>query len=100
MTEPIETPLAKTLHDVYRKYAGNMFLGDHLPETWNAVADAARNECGAPELLEACISVRDFLMGLETGLPEDDPLRALRRKVHAPLLDKLLPAIAKACPAD
>lgn len=37
-----ETALAKVLHIVYRKYAGNMGLGDHLPETWNAVAEAAR----------------------------------------------------------
>ena len=42
MTPPVETDLAKKLHVVYRKYAGNMGLGDHLPETWNAVAEAAR----------------------------------------------------------
>lgn len=42
MIPPEETSLAKTLHSVYRRYAGNMGLGDHLPETWNAVAEAAR----------------------------------------------------------
>lgn len=42
MIPPEETGLAKVLHAVYRRYAGNMGLGDHLPETWNAVAEAAR----------------------------------------------------------
>ena len=42
MIPPEETALAKVLHLVYRRYAGNMGLGDHLPETWNAVAEAAR----------------------------------------------------------
>lgn len=37
-----ETDLAQKLHATYRKWAGNMGLGGHLPETWNAVAQAAR----------------------------------------------------------
>jgi hypothetical protein len=41
-TAPVETELAKVLHATYRKWAGNLGLGDHLPETWNAVAAAAR----------------------------------------------------------
>lgn len=52
MSFPAETDLATTLHSVYRKWAGNMGLGDHLPETWNAIAEAAR-EALVPELLEA-----------------------------------------------
>jgi hypothetical protein len=41
VNHPVETELAKKLHAVYRKWAGNMGAGDHLPETWNAVAAAA-----------------------------------------------------------
>lgn len=41
MNEPNESVLAALLHKVYRKWAGIGHLGDHLPETWNAVADAA-----------------------------------------------------------
>lgn len=41
MAHPEETELAKLLHRVYRKWAGNMGCGDHLPETWNAVAEKA-----------------------------------------------------------
>ena len=33
--------LADSLHATYRQFAGDMHLGDHLPETWEAVAHAA-----------------------------------------------------------
>jgi hypothetical protein len=49
MNHPEETALAKKLHAVYRKWAGNMGAGDHLPETWNAVAAAAEAEIAAGE---------------------------------------------------
>ena len=40
------------------KWAGNMHLGDHLPETWNAVAEAATDKLlNTPEL-------RDFTAGV------------------------------------
>ena len=44
MNQPSEETvrLAEELHRVYRKWAGNMGCGDHLPETWWAVAEAAR----------------------------------------------------------
>ena len=42
MKEPQETPLAKVLHRVFTRFAGNgEAAGRHLPETWNAIAEAA-----------------------------------------------------------
>jgi hypothetical protein len=43
MTEPAPeiVELAAKLHQVFCVWAGNMGLGDHLPETWWAVAKAA-----------------------------------------------------------
>lgn len=43
------------------------------------------------ELHNACEFVSDFLDRLETH--EDDPLTAIRRRVHKPLRDALNPAI-------
>ena len=52
--------------------------------------------CASRDLLNACIAVRNYLQSLEDSLQVNDPLRAARKKVHQPLLDKLAPAIAKA----
>ena len=38
---PEETELARLLHATFRRWAGNLHLGDHLPETWNAIAEQA-----------------------------------------------------------
>ncbi len=56
----------------------------------------------APELLEACHDVKNFLANLENGTRRDDPLHALRLMVHKPLHAALDAAIAKAegRPAD
>ena len=40
-------------------------------------------------LVEACRFVKGFLNRLEDGSTEDDPLYVMRRKVHAPLHEKL-----------
>lgn len=56
----------------------------------------ARLIAAAPDLLKACKLVEEFLNALEAGVPADDPLRAIRRSVHAPLKAALIPAIAKA----
>jgi hypothetical protein len=50
----------------------------------------------APDLPEACVTVKRFLDDLENGGDEGDPLRAIRRRVHAALRIKLEPVIAKA----
>ncbi len=84
-TFPEESPLAKRLHAVYRRYAGNMGLGDHLPETWNAVAEEAEraaiehecNDCGIMienhlELCSLCQRHAD-----EQANPEPDSDRTL-----------------------
>lgn len=48
------------------------------------------------QLLDACLTVRAFLDRLEEGTHPDDPLLALRRRFHAPMREKLEPAIANA----
>lgn len=50
----------------------------------------------APELLEACKVVKAFLDKLEDGTDKNDPLAAIRKRIHAPLRAALEPAIAKA----
>jgi hypothetical protein len=55
----------------------------------------ARLIAAAPELLEACRAVKEYLGSLGRNNP-DDPLLVLRKKFHGPLLAKLDPAIAKA----
>jgi hypothetical protein len=49
-----------------------------------------------PELLKACKAALDFLDKLEDGTDKNDPLSQIRKRVHAPLREKLEPAIAKA----
>ncbi len=58
--------------------------------------DNARLIAAAPELLEACHDVKNFLANLENGTRRDDPLHALRLMVHKPLHAVLDAAIAKA----
>ncbi len=62
------------------------FLRDLYPGVTNA----------APELLRACIFVRDFFRKLETETAKGDPLLEVRRRVHAPLLAVLDAAITMA----
>lgn len=55
----------------------------------------------APDLLEACLFIKSFLLNLENAdrtFPgeTEDPLLAMRRRVHKPLHDKLDYAIHKA----
>jgi hypothetical protein len=50
----------------------------------------------APQLLEACQTVREFFDNLEANTDSADPLSEVRRRIHAPLRAKLEPAIAKA----
>lgn len=56
----------------------------------------ARLIAAAPELLEACHDVKNFLANLENGTRRDDPLFALRIMFHKPLHAVLDAAIAKA----
>lgn len=58
--------------------------------------DALRLAAAAPELLHAVMTVKAFLDRLETGTDVDDPLLALRRKIHAPLHEAINAALAKA----
>lgn len=48
------------------------------------------------ELLNACTFVKSFLAKLEDGTSPDDPLRAVRKKFHAPLHAVLDSAISRA----
>lgn len=51
----------------------------------------------APRLYKACKVVKNFLDGLEAGVhPLDESLAEMRRRVHAPLLAALNPAIDQA----
>ena len=47
-------------------------------------------------LVDAAKFVKAFLLRLEDGLPEDDPLTKARRKYHAPIHAKLDAALALA----
>jgi hypothetical protein len=48
------------------------------------------------DLVQACTAVLEFMDGLERGTAPDDPLLALRRRIHGPLRSKLKAALAKA----
>ena len=50
----------------------------------------------APELLEACKFVKAFFQKLEDDTYDNDPLKALRKRFHAPVHKVLNAAIAKA----
>lgn len=67
--------------------------GELYPEEYRPIADLI---AAAPELLAACKFIKAFLVNLERAIPEADPLLAIRRRVHAPLHEKLDAAIAKA----
>jgi hypothetical protein len=70
---------------------------DPLTGEWTPEEIAnARLICAAPDLLAAALLVRSFLRGLEDGTDADDPLREIRKLVHAPLLQALEAAIIKA----
>jgi hypothetical protein len=56
----------------------------------------ARLIAAAPELLEACQIVLAYLDKLEFGIEDNDPLREIRQRCHAPLRAALETAISKA----
>lgn len=80
-----------------------VFSNTKIADVYSAVFRDTENQhananlmAAAPELLEACEIVLEYLTRLETGTDESDPLREVRRRYHAPLRAKLEPAIAKA----
>lgn len=78
---------------------GICVVNDHYDSNTGVTTPAEANArliAAAPEMLVACETVIAYLDQLELGLPDDDPLIELRRKVHKPLRDKLEPAIRKA----
>ena len=50
----------------------------------------------APDLYEALVFVKEFFNRLENGTPDDDMLREMRRKYHAPVHAKIDAALARA----
>jgi hypothetical protein len=63
------------------------------PKVTVGAEDNARLIAAAPELLEDCRTIKEFLGKLEDGTSPNDPLLELRRGFHSPLhaaLDKAL----------
>ena len=61
--------------------------------TGNTVWIRRKARTAEQSLVEACQFVRAFLLGIESKTGKDDPLLEVRRRVHAPLIEKLETAI-------
>jgi hypothetical protein len=100
--DPDEGPQKNTLVGGSPKYES---YGHKLPypayTSILSVEDPIENEAdkqliaAAPELLEAAMWMKGFLIGLENSTEPGDPLREIRKRVHAPLHEKLDAAMTK-----
>jgi len=69
-------------------------IAEFLEATYSPLI--AESQAVNKELLEALEQVKAWFIKLEDGTEDDDPLRAIRKKYHAPIHAIMDAAIAKA----